>query len=109
MQKDCQNEKYDLCLTLLFFVFAFMLFFSAAAEPVKRLPGAFRTNLLRPEDMPGYESAASKDPIKDEEKSFTLDDGTVIVVKKTHVRKEALADCLDDFPEAIQKIVAPFI
>jgi len=109
MQKDCQNEKYDLCLTLLFFVFAFMLFFSAEAEPVKRLPGAFRANLLRPEDMPGYASSANKDPIKDEEKSFTLEDGTVIVVKKTHVRRETLADCLEDFPEAIQKIVAPFI
>lgn len=109
MQKDCQNEKYDLCLTLLFFVFAFMLFFSAEAEPVKRLPEAFRTNLLRPEDMPGYESAPPKEQDKDSESSFTLEDGTVVVIKKTHVRREALADCLLDFPEAIQKIVAPFI
>ena len=76
---------------------------------MKKHPGVLRANLLRPEDIPGYRSAPNKEPIKDEEKSYTLEDGTVIVLKKTHIRRETLLECIDDFPDAIQKIVAPYL
>jgi hypothetical protein len=42
-------------------------------------------------------------------RTFTAEDGTVIEEKKTDYRRENLADCLDDFPDDIKKIVAPFI
>lgn len=68
-----------------------------------------RSNLLRPEDMPGYSAESKEDKPQDTRKEEKLDDGTTIIVTNTHHRKELLADIFDEFPDEIKKIVAPFV
>jgi hypothetical protein len=59
--------------------------------------------------MPGYTGEEEKQVPKEIKSEHKLDDGTQIVVLNSHFRQEALAECFEDFPDAIKKIVAPFI
>ena len=68
-----------------------------------------RKNLLRPEDMPGFNINKEADMPKTTISETKEADGTVITITNSHFKKEMLVDIIDDFPEAIQKIVAPYL
>jgi hypothetical protein len=59
--------------------------------------------------MPGYTDTDAKVPPKEEKLEYKEEDGTTITVTRSHFKQELLANCLEDFPDAIKKIVEPFI
>ena len=59
--------------------------------------------------MPQPSSESKRQLPSNSTRTFTAEDGTAMEERKTDYRRENLADCLDDFPDDIKKIVAPFI